>query len=352
VGSKALDRVSLTIPDGLTCSVIGPSGCGKSTLLRVIAGLEPEYGGTVFYDGLDMAGVPPGERHIGMVFQNYALYPHFRGRGNLAFVFKIRRKSDEEIEERIRITSEIMGIGFKELLRRRPGTLSGGEQQRIAIGRAIVRKPNLFLFDEPLSNLDAPLRVQTRVELKRLLRRFQITAIYVTHDQFEAITLGDRIAVMRAGKIEQVGSYHHLRDRPANTFVAGFLGRPPMNLLEGGTVSGSVLRLGQISIPLPGSIKTTVRPDQRLTVGVRPEAVRIVSGDQPVGAGLCLRGTVEVIEPDFARKTQLVHLRRGDMAYAATGELDHELYIGAEIETIAPTDQLYFFDSRNEQLIG
>ena len=203
----ALDHVSLTIPDGQTLAVLGPSGCGKSTLLRVLAGLETEYTGHLYFDDQPMGDVPAKDRHIGMVFQNYALYPHFEGHGNRSFFFKLRKMTDEETDERIRITSEIMGIGFKQLLVRKPGTLSGGQQQRVAIARAIVRNPRLFLFDEPLSNLDAKLRSQTRVEIKRLLRQFQITAAYVTHDQMEAITLGDLVAVMRAGRVEQVGTF-------------------------------------------------------------------------------------------------------------------------------------------------
>ncbi|HMN28268.1 MAG TPA: ABC transporter ATP-binding protein, partial [Caldilineaceae bacterium] len=193
-GSPALDHINLTVPNGETVAVVGPSGSGKSTLLRIVAGLDTDYTGRVLYDGRDMRDVPPKERHIGMVFQNYALYPHFLGHGNLSFFFRLRRMSDQETEERIRVTSQIMGIGFEELLKRKPGTLSGGQQQRVAIGRAIVRNPDVFLFDEPLSNLDAKLRSQTRVEVKRLLQRFQITALYVTHDQTEAIALGDQIA--------------------------------------------------------------------------------------------------------------------------------------------------------------
>ena len=206
-GVMALDRVSLTIPDGQTFVVIGPSGCGKSTLLRVVAGIMNDYSGQVLYDGQDVQDIPPGERYIGMVFQNYALYPNFNNEGNLLFFFKMHETSDEETSKRIEYTSELMGIGFKDLLPRKPGTLSGGEKQRVAIARAIVRAPKLFLFDEPLSNLDAKLRVQTRTEIKRLLHKFGITSLYVTHDQVEAITIGDQIVVMHSGRIEQVGTY-------------------------------------------------------------------------------------------------------------------------------------------------
>jgi ABC-type sugar transport system ATPase subunit len=344
----ALDRVNLTIPDGQTFAVLGPSGCGKSTLLRVVAGLEPGYDGHVFYDDQDVRDIPPKDRFIGMVFQNYALYPHFEGHGNLSFFFRMHKAPDEETEERIRVTSEIMGIGFKELLERRPGTLSGGQQQRVAIGRAIVRKPQLFLFDEPLSNLDAKLRAQTRVEIKRLLRRFQITAIYVTHDQVEAITLGDRIAVMRAGKVEQVGVYQELRQSPVNGFVAGFLGHPPMNLLAGGAVGDGMLRLGEIGLSLPDEIKAQVTAGQGVTVGVRPEVVRLTFDDTAPPGVINLRGAVGAIEPDFAHRTQLVHVEVGSATCAATGDLDLPLDLGDEVRLLLPMDQLYFFDSESD----
>ena len=345
----ALDQLNLTIPDGQAFAVLGPSGCGKSTLLRVVAGLEPSYTGHVFYDDQDMRDVPPKDRFIGMVFQNYALYPHFESHGNLSFFFRMHKAPDEETEERIRITSEIMGIGFKELLERKPGTLSGGQQQRVAIGRAIVRKPRLFLFDEPLSNLDAKLRTQTRVEIKRLLRRFRITAIYVTHDQVEAITLGDQIAVMRDGKIEQVGAYQELRQSPANGFVAGFLGRPPMSLLADGVVGDGMLRLGEIDIPLPDAVKARVHAGQTVTVGVRPEVVSLAAYDDVAAPeAVNLRGVVGAIEPDFARRTQLVHVEVRPVTCAATGDLDLSLNLGDEVGILLPIDQLYFFDSESD----
>ena len=348
----ALDHVDLTIPDGQTFAVVGPSGCGKTTLLRVVAGLDSEYEGHILFDDEDVRDVPAGERCIGMVFQNYALYPHFTGRGNLGFSFMVRRAPDEEAEERIRITSEIMGIGFDELLPRKPGKLSGGQQQRVAIARALVRDPRLFLFDEPLSNLDAKLRVRTRVEIKRLLRRFQITAIYVTHDQIEAITLGDQVAVMRTGRIEQVGPYQELRQNPASAFVAGFLGVPPMTMLRGGRVRGGALRLGELAVPLPDAVRARVQAGQALTLGVRPEAARVVEGDGPLPEGVHLRGIVEVVEPDFAHRTQLVYACTGTLTYAATGELDPSLNIGDAIEVVFPTDQIYFFDGESERRVG
>jgi ABC-type sugar transport system ATPase subunit len=348
----ALDHVNLTIPDGQALAIVGPSGCGKSTLLRVVAGLDPDFKGCVLYDDRDMRDVPPRDRYIGMVFQNYALYPHFKGQGNLSFFFKLHQRTDEETEERIRVTSEIMGIGFEELLKRKPGTLSGGQQQRVAIARAIVRDPVLFLFDEPLSNLDAKLRVQTRVEIKRLLRRFRITAIYVTHDQVEAITLGDRIAVMRAGRIEQVGSYRELIDRPANAFVAGFLGSPPMNLFTGGTVRDGTLHWEETSVALPDAVRSQVEVGQMLTLGVRPEEAQLVLGDRSVPEGMRLRGTVETVEPDFSRDTQMAYLRTGSFFYAARGSLDVVLNVGDEIEVAYPSDRLYFFDGQDERRVA
>jgi ABC-type sugar transport system ATPase subunit len=345
----ALDQVNLTIPNGQTLSIVGPSGCGKSTLLRIVAGLDADFEGRVFYDDRDMRDVQPKDRYIGMVFQSYALYPHFKGQGNLSFFFKLHKRTDEETEERIRITSEIMGIGFDELLKRKPGTLSGGQQQRVAIGRAIVRDPVLFLFDEPLSNLDAKLRVQTRVEIKRLLRRFHITSIYVTHDQVEATTLGDRIAVMRTGRIEQVGTYHELMDTPANAFVAGFLGYPAMNLFPGGVVQEGMLQWAETSVALPPGIRAQVEAGETLTLGVRPEEAQVVQGEQPTVEGMRLRGTVETVEPDFSRGTQMAYLRTGPFFYAARGTLDLTLNVGDEIEVVYPSDRLYFFSGPDER---
>jgi ABC-type sugar transport system ATPase subunit len=347
----ALDHVHLTIPDGQTFAIVGPSGCGKSTLLRVVAGLETDITGQVYYDDQDMEGVPAGERYIGMVFQNYALYPHFPGRGNLSFFFKVHKAPDEEAEERIRITSEMMGIGFQELLSRKPGKLSGGQQQRVAIARALVRNPRLFLFDEPLSNLDAKLRTQTRVEIKRLLHRFQITAIYVTHSQEEAIALGDKIAVMRAGKIEQVGTYQELYRTPVNVFVAGFLGTPPMNLLKGGEVADNALAFEELRVPLPASIRDQVGAGQALTLGVRPERTPVVLDGTPVADGVHIHGTVEIVEPNFGRQIQLIYVRVGSLTLAATGPIegpDALLNTGDLVEVILPTEHLYFFDEESE----
>jgi len=345
----ALDALDLTVADGETMVVVGPSGCGKSTLLRVVAGLT-DYEGRVLYDNRDMREVPVKERRIGMVFQSYALYPHFYGQGNLKFYFRVNKAPDEEAEERIRITSEMMGFGFRELLRRKPGTLSGGQQQRLAIARALVRQPELFLFDEPLSNLDAKLRSSTRVEIKRLLHRFRITALYVTHDQVEAMALGDRVAVMRDGRIEQVGIFRDILSDPDSAFVAGFLGLPPMNLTNG-VISDSQLNLGSTDrFRLPQVLAPHVDNDQKLIVGIRPEAARIWIGDGTPD-GLLFRGTIDVVEPDFSRRQQTAYISAADFTCSVTAPLETQLVRGYEVEVLFPSASLYFFDGDTERRI-
>ena len=345
----ALDALDLAVADGETMVVVGPSGCGKSTLLRVVAGLA-DYEGRVLYDGRDMREVPVKERHIGMVFQSYALYPHFYGQGNLKFYFQINKAPDAEAEERIRVTSEMMGFGFRELLRRKPGTLSGGQQQRLAIARALVRQPELFLFDEPLSNLDAKLRSSTRVEIKRLLHRFRITALYVTHDQVEAMALGDRVAVMRDGRIEQVGIFRDILTDPDNAFVAGFLGLPPMNLING-VISDSQLHLGSTDrFRLPQALAPHVKNDQKLIVGIRPEAARIWTSDGTPD-GLRFRGTIDVVEPDFSRRQQTAYISAADFTCSVTAPLETQLVRGYEVEVLFPSASLYFFDGDTERRI-
>jgi ABC-type sugar transport system ATPase subunit len=342
----ALDHVNLTIPHGQVFVVVGPSGCGKTTLLRVVSGIEKNYTGQVLYDGEDMKSIPPGDRYIGMVFQNYALYPNFSGEGNLSFFFKMHKISDEETRERIRYTSELMGIGFNELLPRRPGTLSGGEKQRVAIARAIVRAPKLFLLDEPLSNLDAKLRVQTRSEIKRLLHRFGITSLYVTHDQVEAIALADQIVIMHEGRIEQVGTYQHLMEYPASVFVAEFLGLPPMHLLSGGFISGNKLVLDDYLIPLPRHIFSLVEDDQAVTLGMRREAIN-VSAQSASTNEILLRGEIEELESDFVHHTQIVYIRMGRWRYSGVAPLEMNLRIGQLIEARIDLERLYFFDTNS-----
>lgn len=343
-GIRALDHVNLKISNGRTFVVIGPSGCGKSTLLRVVAGLINNYSGEVLYDEEDVRNVPTRDRYIGMVFQNYALYPNFNNEGNLSFFFQMHKISDEETHERIRYTSELMGIGFKELLPRKPGKLSGGERQRVAIARAIVRAPRLLLFDEPLSNLDAKLRVQTRTEIKRLLRRFSITTLYVTHDQVEAIALADQIVVMHDGRVEQTGTYQHLMENPINMFVAGFFGVPPMNLLSGGFTSGKNLVMDDYLIPLPERVLHLVQNDQDVTLGMRPEAVTVTAETESPN-GIQLPGEVEALESDFVHHVQLVHIRTGRWTYSGHCTIDVKLQIGQRVQASIDPERLYFFDT-------
>jgi multiple sugar transport system ATP-binding protein len=345
-GVKALDNVNLTIPNGQTFVIVGPSGCGKSTLLRVVAGIEKNYTGQVLYDGEEMQNIPPGDRYIGMVFQNYALYPNFNNEGNLSFFFKTHKIRDEKTKERIRYTSELMGIGFDELLPRKPGTLSGGEKQRVAIARAIVRAPKLFLFDEPLSNLDAKLRAQTRTEIKRLLHQFGITSLYVTHDQVEAVALADHIVVMHSGKVEQLGTYRDLTENPVSIFVAGFLGLPPMDLFSGGSISGGKLVLDDYSFPIPNRIFPLLENGQQVTLGMRRETVRVATGTQPTN-GIQLRAEIEAFETDFVHRVQIVHLRMGRFAYSGLCPMDVKLHVGQVIHVEIDPEHLYFFDTKS-----
>jgi ABC-type sugar transport system ATPase subunit len=343
----ALDGVNLRVGDGETMAVLGPSGCGKSTLLRAVAGLV-DYEGHVYFGARLMDGVKPSDRNLGMVFQNYALYPHFDGYDNLGFTFRARRRPPKEAQERIRITSEVMGIGFAQLLRHKPGWLAGGERQRLALGRALVRDPDLFLFDEPLSNLDARMRVRTRGEIKRLLGRFGHTAMYVTHDQVEAIALGDRLTIMNAGRVEQVGTYAQLYDGPANAFVAGFLGNPPMNLLRGRFYEGETWRLGDLEIPVPEGLGSRLERGQPLTLGIRPEHARLATGEPPA-----FRGRVVHIERDLPRRIQTLLVEHPPLPDVAVTIPSAERVLPDDwVPILLPTDRLVFFDGRTGIRMG
>jgi multiple sugar transport system ATP-binding protein len=265
-GVVAVDGVSLTIGSGEFLVLVGPSGCGKSTLLRMIAGLEEVTSGTISIGERDVTDLPPRARDIAMVFQSYALYPHMTVRQNLGYGLKVRKTPKREIGERVTRAAELLGLD--QLLDRKPAALSGGQRQRVAMGRAIVREPKAFLMDEPLSNLDAKLRVSMRAQLGALHTRLATTTIYVTHDQIEAMTLGQRVAVMRDGRIQQVDTPQELYARPANLFVAAFIGSPAMNLVEAELAHGQV-RFGGYAIPLPA---TDTTPDGQVIAGIRPEA--------------------------------------------------------------------------------
>src|SRR5919204_953109 len=265
-GVQAVDAVDLTIGDGEFMVLVGPSGCGKTTLLRCIAGLEELTDGTILIGDRDVTDVPPKRRDIAMVFQNYALYPHMTVRRNIAFGLKVRGTPRAEINSRITEAARLLGL--EELMDRRPLALSGGQRQRVAMGRAIARRPQVYLMDEPLSNLDAKLRVRVRADLARLHDQLGVTTVYVTHDQIEAMTLGQRVAVMRDGRIQQVDTPQELYARPANLYVAAFIGSPAMNLVEAEMTGGEV-RFGGYAIPLPDA---GTRPGGRALVGIRPEA--------------------------------------------------------------------------------
>ncbi|GAB5430903.1 MAG: sn-glycerol-3-phosphate ABC transporter ATP-binding protein UgpC [Epibacterium sp.] len=267
---QAVHGINLDIQDGEFVVLVGPSGCGKSTTLRMIAGLEDISGGEVKIGGRVVNDLPPRERNISMVFQNYALYPHMTVRENLGFSLKIAKRPEAEIERAVTEAAQILGLD--ELMERKPAALSGGQRQRVAMGRAIVRQPDVFLFDEPLSNLDAKLRTQMRVEIKKLHQKVGNTVIYVTHDQVEAMTLADRIVLMRDGHIVQTGTPLDLFNAPVDTFVATFIGSPPMNLVDGLVTETGALRLGDhITLPMPSEARGAVRPGQEISFGFRAD---------------------------------------------------------------------------------
>lgn len=304
-GVRAVNEISLTVEDREFMVLVGPSGCGKSTTLRMIAGLEEISGGTISIDGKVVNHVLPKDRDIAMVFQNYALYPHMSVYENLAFGLKLRKFPKAEIDARVREAAAMLGL--EQLLERRPKALSGGQRQRVAVGRAIVRKPKVFLFDEPLSNLDAKMRVSTRTEISKLHARLGATMIYVTHDQVEAMTMGDRICVMKDGNIMQVAAPLELYNHPANLFVAGFIGSPPMNLFKG-TIKRAGTHLSFVETNTKGTPLTltlndrlasiaAARIDQPIVFGVRPEDVHdTLTVSQPDPARTA-EVTVEVSEP-------------------------------------------------------
>ena len=287
----AVNALDLKIDDGEFLVLVGPSGCGKSTSLRMLAGLEDVNSGRILIGDRDVTNIAPKDRDIAMVFQNYALYPHMSVHDNMGFALKIAGTPKEEITKRVKEAAEILDL--TEFLDRKPKALSGGQRQRVAMGRAIVRNPQVFLMDEPLSNLDAKLRVQTRTQIASLQKRLGVTTVYVTHDQTEALTMGDRIAVMKTGVLQQVGTPQEMYDIPANEFVAGFIGSPAMNLAKF-TIQGDYAILGEAKIQLERNIidAITKEDEGKLTVGFRPEGLEIVS-PSTVGA---IPITVDLVE--------------------------------------------------------
>ncbi len=349
----ALEELTLEVADGEFLILVGPSGCGKSTALRMVAGLEKISSGTIRVGDRVINNVAPKDRDIAMVFQNYALYPHMTVEKNLAFGLRQRKTPKPEIRRRVDDVAQLLGL--QDLLGRRPGELSGGQRQRVAMGRALVREPVVFLLDEPLSNLDAQLRLQMRAELKTLHNRLGITTIYVTHDQTEAMTLGDRIAVMSAGKLQQTGRPQDVYDRPANTFVARFIGSPPMNLLAG-TISAGRLCAGDLEVDRRGA------PDGDVVVGIRPEAMRPVGSEhtgpgfevrvdvvEPLGDAVLVHGTAQARSAETADGVEDVPRLADDSGGQATVTLKidprERPVVGSTLHTAIDPDELHLFDS-------
>jgi multiple sugar transport system ATP-binding protein len=273
--TPAVPGIDLEIKDGEFMVLVGPSGCGKSTTLRMLAGLEEVNQGKIFIGDREVTDVPPKDRDIAMVFQNYALYPHMTVADNMAFALKMAKMPADERKKRVEEAARLLGL--TDYLERKPKALSGGQRQRVAMGRAIVRQPQVFCMDEPLSNLDAKMRVQTRTDIAKLQADLGVTTVYVTHDQVEAMTMGDRVAVMKLGELQQVDTPLNLYDKPANLFVAGFIGSPQMNLMEGVASDGKV-KLGEYSVPVDE--KAASQMNGKVVVGVRPEAWRLVSKEE------------------------------------------------------------------------
>ncbi|WP_188236674.1 ABC transporter ATP-binding protein [Sphingopyxis sp. LK2115] len=333
---EVLKGVSIAVADGEFTVIVGPSGCGKSTLLRAVAGLEELDGGRIIIGDRDVTRLAPSERGIAMVFQSYALYPHLSVRENMAFGLRIAKVDKAEIAQQVQRAAQILNI--EALLDRKPAALSGGQRQRVAIGRAIVRQPQIFLFDEPLSNLDADLRVRMRYEFARLHRQLGTTTLYVTHDQVEAMTLADRIVVLRDGRIEQIGSPRMLYERPANIFVAQFLGTPRMNILpatmaddgRAALADGRRLALPALAAPLAAGTS--------LSVGIRPEHVRI--GDAPDA----LAFTIDFIERLGGLATVHLQSAAGGGPIACQLRDDGSLREGSSAPVRLPTEHLHLFD--------
>ncbi len=322
--TKAVDDLTIDVVDGEFLVLVGPSGCGKTTALRMLAGLEEITSGRILIGDRVVNHTPPGSRNVAMVFQSYALYPHMTVYDNLAFGLRNYKVPKQEIQRRVQ--SAAKSLELDSLLKRKPKQLSGGQRQRVALGRAIVREPDAFLMDEPLSNLDAALRVQTRAEIQKLQRRLGTTTIYVTHDPIEAMTMGDRIAVMRTGVLQQIGTPEDLYTKPANTFVATFIGSPSMNLVPASMLG--VNTSGQLA-------------------GFRPEHVEVGNGSR---ASAHYDATVEVVE--YLGDEQLAHLRFGETALVAKFPIEQRLEAGSTQTFSVPLQKVFLFDGESERSLG
>ncbi len=349
---QAVKSINLEIKDKEFMVLVGPSGCGKSTTLRMVAGLEEISEGEILIDNQIVNDVPAKNRDIAMVFQNYALYPHMTVYDNLAFGLKLRRYPGKEIERRVQEAAEILGL--TSMLKRKPKELSGGERQRVAVGRAIVRKPKVFLFDEPLSNLDAKLRVQMRMELQKLHNRLQSTMIYVTHDQVEALTLGDRIVVMKSGSIFQVSDPINIYENPANKFVAGFIGSPPMNFLSGKvTVQNGDLYFQERGVKLrvlpQHHNRMAPYKDKAVIFGIRPEDIYDKIFAQDARPEFTITATVDVVEPMGSEI--YLYMNVGSNNFVARVTNQDTATVNQDLQVVFDMSKAHFFDPQTEAAI-
>lgn len=348
----AVRDASLEIQDQEFVVLVGPSGCGKSTTLRMVAGLEEISKGNIYIDGRKVNDVPPKNRDIAMVFQNYALYPHMTVYKNMAFGLKLRKYPKAEIDQRVREAADILGIN--ELLERKPKELSGGQRQRVAVGRAIVRKPKAFLFDEPLSNLDAKMRVQMRTEISKLHTRLSATMIYVTHDQVEAMTMGDRIVVMKDGIIQQVAPPLELYDQPANQFVAGFIGSPPMNFFAGSVEQkngGLFFNGGSFVVRAEeqAAARLVAYAGKPVVFGLRPENMTDALFVSQPNTEHQINAHVEVVEPMGSEV--YIYLRTGDHSFIARMDAHEKAQVGQQLTLVLDMKKAHFFDSESGEVI-
>ncbi len=348
---RAVDKINLDIKDREFMVLVGPSGCGKSTTLRMVAGLEEISEGTISIGQRRVNDVPPKDRDIAMVFQNYALYPHMTVYENMAFGLKLRKFNKADIDKRVYEAADILGI--RDYLHRRPKALSGGQRQRVAVGRAIVRKPEAFLFDEPLSNLDAKMRVQMRAEISKLHTRLETTMIYVTHDQVEAMTMADRIVVMKDGLIQQIDTPLNIYDTPANLFVAGFIGTPPMNFFRGHIEKEAdkiYFKEKFFKIEIPEKWKSYLSPfiNKDVVFGARPEDVGSPEAENVPNMPK-MTASVEVIEP-MGAETYL-YLNTGAESFISRVDAHRKVTVGEKIELAVLVSKTHFFDAATEKLI-
>jgi multiple sugar transport system ATP-binding protein len=344
-GALAVNDVSITCEEKEFLVLVGPSGCGKSTTLRMVAGLEELTSGEIWIDDKLVNDVPPKDRDIAMVFQNYALYPHMTAYENMAFGLKLRKYPKEEIKQRVMEAAEILGI--TELLDRKPKQLSGGQRQRVAVGRAIVRKPKVFLFDEPLSNLDAKMRVQMRAEISKLHTRLQATMIYVTHDQIEAMTMGDRIVVMKDGVVQQVADPITLYDKPKNRFVAGFIGSPSMNFMEGTVLkksTGYFFNEENFQVRVPDEMIAALEgyAEKEIILGLRPEDIYDKVYASNASPDNTITATVEVVEPMGSEA--YLYLTTGKSPFIAKVDTHEQVDVNQDIELVFDMSKCHFFD--------